>query len=198
MAYIIKNGIIYGGSSETFDVEHKELTWQEYQELSEEEQKNGTIYFVTDIDENGDVTGYTAGTGIEISDDKVIKVTDEISNEIISIFGCQIYSNENGYTIPANTSKTVVSNVDWKTLFPNLQTEHPELIPFMIIPWYCNSGMVFVNLGLNNSGSIFCNIRNTSDTEITIEANKVITGFKMLCTKNPKTYTTYTYTLPVE
>lgn len=186
-------GVEYGG-----DVKVKELTAAEYEALSEEEQKNGTIYFVTDVDENGDITGYTGGTGIEIGSDKVIKVTDEISNEIITTFGCQIYANENGYTVSANTSKTVVSNIDWKTLFPNLYTDYPDLIPFMIIPWYCNSGMVFVNLGLNNSGGIFCNIRNTSDTDITIEAGKVITGFKMLCTKNPKTYTTYTYTLPVE
>lgn len=179
-------------------VQAVELTKEEYDTLSDEEKNSETIYFINDVDQEGNITGYTAGIGIEINEDKVIKVTDEISNEIITICGCQIWANENGYPVPANTSKTVISNVDWKTLFPDLQAEHPELIPFMIIPWYCNSGMVFVNLGLNNTGGVFCNIRNTSDTDITIEAGKVITGFKMLLTKNTKTYNTYVYTLPTE
>ncbi len=92
-------------------VEHKELTYAEYQTLSEEEQKNGAIYFITDVDENGNITGYTAGTGVEISEDKVVSLNSSVitnpnllDNPDFSInqrgqAEYSGYNTQNGYTV---------------------------------------------------------------------------------------------------
>lgn len=83
-------GVIYyknqqyasGGSTPVSSSEHIELTYAEYQALSESEQKNGAVYFITDVDSDGDITGYTGGTGITISEDKVIAIKDIKKNYI--------------------------------------------------------------------------------------------------------------------
>ena len=62
--------------------EHIELTYAEYQALSEAEQKNGAIYFITDVDNDGGIIGYIGGTGITVSEDKVIAIKDIKKNYI--------------------------------------------------------------------------------------------------------------------
>lgn len=59
-----------------------ELTKAEYDALSEEEKKNGTIYFITDVDNEGGIIGYIGGTGITVSEDKVIAIKDIKKNYI--------------------------------------------------------------------------------------------------------------------
>lgn len=83
-------GVIYyknkqyasGGSTPSSSSEHIELTYAEYQALSEAEQKNGAVYFITDVDNDGGITGYTGGTGITISEDKIISIKDIKKNYI--------------------------------------------------------------------------------------------------------------------
>lgn len=83
-------GVIYyknkqyasGGSAPGSSSEHIELTYAEYQALSEAEQKNGAVYFITDVDNDGGITGYTGGTGITVSEDKVIAIKDIKKNYI--------------------------------------------------------------------------------------------------------------------
>lgn len=59
-----------------------ELTYAEYQALSEEEKENGTIYFISDVDNDGTITGYTGGTGITVSEDRIIAIKDIKKNYI--------------------------------------------------------------------------------------------------------------------
>jgi hypothetical protein len=83
-------GVIYyknkqyasGGSTPSSSSEHIELTYAEYQALSEAEQKNGAVYFITDVDNDGDITGYTGGTGITVGEDKVIAIKDIKKNYV--------------------------------------------------------------------------------------------------------------------
>lgn len=72
MGAIFYNGSLYGGGGSTPSANERELTYAEYQALSEEEKNNGTTYYVTDVDNEGNITGYTAGDGITITEEKVI------------------------------------------------------------------------------------------------------------------------------
>lgn len=74
MGIIYHNGLPYCGGGSGSSAAEKELTYAEYLILTEEEKNNGTTYYITDVDNNGNISGYTAGDGIEISEDKVISV----------------------------------------------------------------------------------------------------------------------------
>ena len=64
------------------EVRDVELTYAEYQALSDEEKNNNKSYYITDVDDEGVITGYTGGTGITIGEDKVIAIKDIKKNYI--------------------------------------------------------------------------------------------------------------------
>lgn len=66
---------------ETAGIQTEDVTYAQYRTLTEEQKNDGTIRFITDVDNDGAVTGYTAGDGIEISEDKVISVTIDSYNK---------------------------------------------------------------------------------------------------------------------
>lgn len=80
MGIIYYNDLPYGGGGggSSATPAERELTYAEYLALSEEEKNNGTTYYITDVDNDGNITGYTAGEGIVINDDKVISVDKSI------------------------------------------------------------------------------------------------------------------------
>ena len=82
-----------------------ELTYAEYQALSTEEKNNDITYFITDVDNEGGITGYTGGTGITVSEDKIIAIKDikknyiDNSNFRINQTGQSEYTTANGTTL---------------------------------------------------------------------------------------------------
>lgn len=107
MSTIYYKGKAYGtgSSSSTSSGNEVELTWAEYQALSEEEKNNGTVYFIPDAGINveaggtGEVGGvtYVAGEGIEITDDNVINCTVEIPESLPANGGNA--ATVNGHTV---------------------------------------------------------------------------------------------------
>ena len=54
MGKIMKYGVEYSGTGGGGgDANDTELTWDEYQELTEEEKNNGTNYYITDVNSDG-------------------------------------------------------------------------------------------------------------------------------------------------
>lgn len=78
-----------GGSGGGAAAKEKELTYAEYEALSEEEKMNGTTYYITDVNGGGGGSGgseYLPGEGIDISEDNVISVNkDELNLNITSL-----------------------------------------------------------------------------------------------------------------
>ncbi len=82
MGMIFKNGISYGGGSGTTSSDIVEITYAEYETLSTEQKNSDITYFITDVDTDGGITGYTGSTGITVSEDKIIAIKDIKKNYI--------------------------------------------------------------------------------------------------------------------
>ena len=107
----------------------RELSYEEYNLLSDEEKYNGTIYCIKDINSNGTITGYTAGTGIDIDKNKAISVSDIRKNYIdnsdfsINQTGTTEYT-EAGYTVDRwYIDGGIVTVADKGVVFTNTATE---------------------------------------------------------------------------
>lgn len=90
---------IGGSNGSSSDTDHVELTYAEYQALSEEEQKNGTIYFITDAAEVD-----------ELQDFYSKKETEEMINAAVSaikptLVDQRLYDGDesNTLSVPATT-----------------------------------------------------------------------------------------------
>ena len=79
-----KNKQYASGGSTSSSSDYVELTWAEYEALSTEEKNSDITYFITDVDTEGVITGYTGGIGIQISKDKVISVKADTELDIDS------------------------------------------------------------------------------------------------------------------
>lgn len=125
---------------ETAGVQTEDVTYAQYQALTEEQKKDGTIRFITDVDSDGTVTGYTAGDGIEISEDKVI------SN---SLFTLSPFKWELIGTSSPETSETS-NNIFQQTMSGGL--------PFIV---FHASGVFCFGNGINK-GKLFGNTSGTT------------------------------------
>lgn len=90
---------IGGSNGSSSDTDHVELTYAEYQALSEEEQKNGTIYFITDAAEIGEYQEFYSK-----------KETEEMINAAVSaikptLVDQRLYDGDesNALSVPATT-----------------------------------------------------------------------------------------------
>ena len=96
-----------GGSSSTSSNE-VELTWAEYQALSEEEKGNGTEYWITDVDNDGTIKGYNGGTGIAVDNDTKTISAKDIKKNYIDNSNFRINTRgQSEYTASGSTIYTV-------------------------------------------------------------------------------------------
>lgn len=100
MGMIYHNGLPYGGGGSNISAAERELTYAEYLALTEEEKNNGTTYYITDVDNEGNITGYSAGAGINISEDKVISTTNEFEELSYADYQAGNYDKTKSYAIP--------------------------------------------------------------------------------------------------
>lgn len=101
--------------------ESMELTQAEYDALSDDEKMNGTIYFITDGQGGGGGSTYTAGDGIDITND-VISTDDMTEAEMTAVtnevFGSSVVPDTMGYDQIYSTAEQVVGKwVDGRPLY---------------------------------------------------------------------------------
>lgn len=108
-----------GGSSSTSSNE-VELTWAEYQALSEEEKGNGTEYWITDVDNDGTIKGYNGGTGIVVDNETKTISAKDIKKNYIDNSNFRINTRgQSEYTASGATTYTVDRwYIDGGTLTP--------------------------------------------------------------------------------
>lgn len=130
---IARNGIDYTNSV-------VELTWAEYSALSEEEQKNGSLYIVTDApDEDfnannvnyNNATSKIEATNVQDAIDKVYKSFTEVTNQIYGTSGTSnsieyVITEDGFYCIHNSASSSTTST--WRGTTLTIYDENNNLI----------------------------------------------------------------------
>lgn len=155
-----------------------ELTWAEYQALSEEEKGNGTEYWITDVDNDGTIKGYNGGTGIAVDDDTKTISAKDIKKNFIDNSNFRINTRgQSEYTASGATTYTVDRwYIDGGTLTP------------------VESGIQFVNPNTEAGSSSLVRLKQNIPYTFADFSGKTIT----LSAKINDTIYTGTVTLPSE